>query len=61
MTQQASHDTWAVQANALQAQLNEARARLLEVEATGTAGPVTVVLGATGNLRDVRFAGGPVF
>ena len=45
---------WLHQANAMQAELTEARSRLLQTEVTGTSGPVTVTLGATGDLRDIR-------
>jgi DNA-binding protein YbaB len=50
-------EAWMRQANAMQAELIEARSRLFQVEVAGTSGPVTISLGATGELHDVRFDG----
>jgi DNA-binding protein YbaB len=47
-------EEWAQQANAMQVQLTEARSRVLEAEVTGTSGKVTLILGANGDLRDIR-------
>jgi DNA-binding protein YbaB len=56
MAQQNDLDAWIKQAGALQASILQARVRLQEAEVTGTAGAgaVTVRLGATGELRDIR-------
>jgi DNA-binding protein YbaB len=45
---------WVQHANAVQSQLTEARSRLVEAEATGTSGRVTLRLAANGDLRDIR-------
>ncbi len=49
---------WLQQADAIEAELTEARSMLLNMEVSGTSGPVTISLGATGELRDIRFDGG---
>jgi DNA-binding protein YbaB len=47
-------EQWVQQANAMQTQLTEARSRLVEAEVTGASGPVSLTLGATGDLRDIH-------
>jgi DNA-binding protein YbaB len=49
-----SVQNWARMAADVQEQLNLTRSRLQEAEVTGTSGRVTVTLGVTGDLRDIR-------
>jgi DNA-binding protein YbaB len=49
-----SIEKWMQQASTIQAQLIEARSRLMEAEVAGISGDVTVSLGANGDLRDIR-------
>lgn len=47
-------EQWMQQANAVQAQLVQARSRLVDAEVTASSGRVTLSLSATGDLRDIR-------
>ena len=59
MTDRPDYQAFLQQASAVQAELAEVHQRLLEAEVTGTSGPVTVTVSASGELRDVTIGGNP--